>query len=134
MQNPEHQTWGECGAHRVAVEAEHLSGLRVRVNVPLDVAEVGLRDRHPVGQFQAIVLLRLVLLGLVLVFLSLVLDHVLQGAGSSEAHLVATLLRRCRRLGLTRGLGLSLGLVGVRVRVRVRARIRVRARARVRAE
>eukprot|EP00964_Phaeocystis_antarctica_P070481 scaffold42929_cov69-Phaeocystis_antarctica.AAC.10 len=46
MRNPENPP-----AHRVAVEAEHLPGLRVRVNVPLDVLEVGLHDRHVVVQF-----------------------------------------------------------------------------------
>ena len=40
-------------AHRIAVEAEHLLGRRVRVNVTLDMAEVSLNDRHIVSQFQA---------------------------------------------------------------------------------
>ena len=42
-------------AYRIAVEAEHLPGCRVRVNIPFDMAEVGLDDRHVVGQYQAFV-------------------------------------------------------------------------------
>jgi len=42
-------------AHRVAIEAEHLPGLRVRVDIPLNVLEVGLHDRHVLGQFQVVV-------------------------------------------------------------------------------
>ena len=39
-------------AHRIAIETEHLSSLRVRVNGALDLAEISLHDRHVVGQFQ----------------------------------------------------------------------------------
>ena len=45
---------GAPRAHRIAVETEHLSGLRVRVDVSLDMLKVGLRDRHVFGQFQAV--------------------------------------------------------------------------------
>ena len=42
-------------AYRIAVEAEHLPGCRVRVNIPFDMAEVSLYNRHVIRQFQAFV-------------------------------------------------------------------------------
>eukprot|EP00964_Phaeocystis_antarctica_P090143 scaffold57640_cov74-Phaeocystis_antarctica.AAC.4 len=45
MRNPDHSP----RAHRVAIEAEHLPCFRVRVDMPLDIAEVGRHDRHVLG-------------------------------------------------------------------------------------
>jgi len=45
---------GAPHAHRITVETEHLSGLLVRVDMQLDMFEVGFHDWHGVGQLQTL--------------------------------------------------------------------------------